>query len=469
MDDSTVPASDTMGATYKTRLGLLWVFPDSVLNGAGPSAQPPGPKFTEIGGDAVIGRSLDSDIVVDAGQVSRRHLLIRRNGPLLVAEDLQSRNGSYHNGERFDKTLLEPGSLIRIGEALAIVRDAAGGIDFSFSELGPGFWGGHTLAARLGQLRRVAGSDLSVIVQGETGTGKEGVALALHHYSGRSGRFVAINCAALPESLIESQLFGHRRGAFTGAERSEVGYIGASDGGTLFLDEVLELRPSIQSRLLRVLQEREFTPLGDTRPVRVDLRVVVASQSPLEHAVANGTFREDLYARLNGYQVTLPPLCDRREDIPFLFRHFLAERFGGKPPELRASLLEALCLHEWPRNVRELETFAKRLSVLHGHRTQLGLDQLADALDAGQSPPGAKTEPGTNRPSSRRSEPAQCESESLREQESNALVSALNDHDGNVVRAAKQLGISRSRAYRQMLALGIDVQRYRKRSLRGQA
>jgi transcriptional regulator of acetoin/glycerol metabolism len=431
---TTLPDHDGVQIADASSLGLLWVFPDSQ------------PHFTTVESQVVIGRGAESDVLLGADQVSRRHALVRRNGPLLVVEDLNSRNGTYVNGCRVTKTSLAPGSLLRIGEALAVVWNSRQGESVRFAELAPGVHGGATLNARLEELRGVAASNLSVIVEGRTGVGKEGAAHALHHFSGRAGPFVAINCAALEPLLAESQLFGHRRGAFTGAQRDEVGFVGRAAGGTLFLDEVLELPLSVQAKLLRVLQQKEYVPLGDTRATPVDLRVVSASQKPLEDAVAAGQFRDDLFARLNGYRLALPNLSERREDVPYLFRHFLTRHFGGRPPAMRARLVEALCLKEWPRNVRELETVSKRISVMYGHSSELSLDHLIDILDSvdrrafrNSEVPAAASQPGPDA----------------------ELSAALADSGGNVLRAAKRLGISRSRVYRRMLELGLDIDRFR--------
>ncbi|HEY3498523.1 MAG TPA: sigma 54-interacting transcriptional regulator [Polyangiaceae bacterium] len=433
---STVPEIDAESLKNGADLGLLWIFPDAE------------PRFVQVEEQAIIGREPGSDILVEAEQVSRRHALVRRNGPLLVVEDLGSRNGTYVDGRRIEKAPLEAGSLLRVGESLALISALFDRDDPRFGELAPGFFGGPTLARRMRDLARVAASDLSVVVQGRTGCGKEVVARALHRLSAQRGQFVPINCAALPASLAESQLFGHKRGAFTGAERNEVGFIGSANGGTLFFDEVLDLALPIQAKLLRVLQEHEYVPVGETRGVPVSLRVVAASQRPLEQAVAAGEFREDLFARLNGYRFILPTLAERREDIPYLLRHFLANRFGGRPPLVRARLVETLCLHAWPRNVRELETVAKRLSVLHGHEEELRHEHLSDVLDSAEDANARDT-----------SDAAQDD------QTGRDLVAALSENGGNVVRAAQKLGISRARAYRIMLALGIDAERYRSDAL----
>jgi DNA-binding NtrC family response regulator len=430
--DSTLSEADHKSLGALPRRELLWIFP---------RAQP---WLVRVEREAVVGRDSGCEVVVDAAKVSRRHALVRRNGPILVVEDLDSRNGTYVDGRRVEKASLEPGSLLRVGEALAMVWQRSTDPEPRFSELAPGLFGGATLAHCMRDLDKIAGSDLSVVVQGGTGCGKEVVARALHQLSGRSGRFVPINCAALPASLAESQLFGHKRGAFTGAERTEIGFVGSAHAGTLFFDEVLDLALPVQAKLLRVLQEREYTPIGETRAVPVDLRVVVASQRPLEDAVAAGQFREDLFARLNGYRFALPALSSRREDIPHLFRHFLATRFGGRPPAVRAKLIERLCLHAWPRNIRELETVAKRLGVLYGHESELGEEHLADVLDV--SPRSNQSEDAT---------PA------VGGEDARNLVGVLSENGGNVVKAAQELGISRARVYRLMLALGIDAKRYR--------
>jgi DNA-binding NtrC family response regulator len=435
---STLPDTETVDRGTASDLGLLWIYPD------------PQPRFTSIENAMVVGRESTSGIVLSAGNVSRRHVLVRRSGPLLVAEDLGSRNGTYVEGRRIEKANLAEGAVLRVGEALAIVWKGHAGESPHFCELAPGFFGGSTLAARMRDLERVAASGLFVVVEGRTGAGKEGIATAIHHYSRRSGRFVAINCATLQPSLVESQLFGHRRGAFTGAERNEIGLIGSADRGTLFLDEVLELSPLIQSKLLRVLQQNEYLPLGETRPVGVDLRVVAASQKPLEQAVAAGEFREDLFARLNGYSFRVPELSERRADIPYLFRHFLNRQFGGRPPVLRARLLEALCLKSWPRNVRELETLAKRVGVLHGHVRELRLEHLLDVLDESDRRALSGDTPDAD--------PAATVGSGREDRE---LAAALSESEGNVVQAARKLGVSRASIYRRILALGIDVRDYR--------
>ncbi|MDA8382903.1 MAG: sigma-54 dependent transcriptional regulator [Betaproteobacteria bacterium] len=216
-------------------------------------------------------------------------------------------------------------------------------------------------------IRQVAPTRSGVFVIGETGTGKELVARAIHQESGRGGLFVPINCAAIPADLLESELFGHRKGAFTGADRDRMGRFEASSGGTLFLDEVTEMPMALQAKLLRVLQENSVERLGSHRPVAIDLRVVAATNRDPQEAVAEGALRQDLYFRLNVVRLDVPALRERRQDIPLLARHFLAKHcreLGRRVPELDASALRRLDEYRWPGNIRELENMMERAAVL---------------------------------------------------------------------------------------------------------
>jgi transcriptional regulator with PAS, ATPase and Fis domain len=195
-------------------------------------------------------------------------------------------------------------------------------------------------------LQRAATSDLPVILEGETGTGKEVVTRCLHQWSVRSGPLVAVNCAALPEALAEGELFGYRRGAFTGADKPSQGFFRSAEGGTLLLDEVTDLPLPLQAKLLRVLEEHEVQPLGEPRPIPIDVRVVVAGQQSLLEASRQGRFRPDLLARLDGVTVHLPPLRSRREDVPPLFSRFLTELGQGCVPSVEVDFVERLCLHD---------------------------------------------------------------------------------------------------------------------------
>src|SRR5205809_7973743 len=217
-------------------------------------------------------------------------------------------------------------------------------------------------------IERVADTDTTILVLGESGTGKELVARALHYNSRRQfAPFVPVNCSALPESLLESELFGHRKGAFTGAINDKKGLFQEADGGTIFLDEVGSMSPMLQSRLLRVLQEREVRRVGDNVPVYVNVRVVAATNEPLEKRIKEGTFREDLYYRLNVIPIHLPSLAERRDDLPLFVAHFLKDKVHprtGQPFQITRQAMEVLCAHDWPGNVRELENAIERACAL---------------------------------------------------------------------------------------------------------
>ncbi|HEX4405373.1 MAG TPA: sigma 54-interacting transcriptional regulator [Polyangia bacterium] len=398
-------------------------------------------------GVRVVGRDETCDSVLDGTEISRRHAEIRVDGPMLAVRDLNSRNGVFVDGIRTSDAPLALGAVVRCGEWIGIAvadEDKAG-----LTEIVSGWRGGPTLLSAIAPLRAAVG-DLAVVLQGETGTGKEGLARAVHQWSGRTGPFVAINCAALPAHLAEAELFGYRRGAFTGADRASPGLFRAAHGGTLFLDEVLELPGDVQPKLLRVLQQREVQALGETTPVAVDVRIVAAAQEPLSNAVAAGRFRADLRARLDGLTIVLPPLRERRDEITPLFQQFLREQAGGRTPELDAKLVEALCLHDWPLNVRELQTLARKLLVLHGHEGILKRSHLPEGFGpaARDSPQAIPTAPSDriagDEGRARRSVDDAWEFA--------ALVEALRANDRSVAKAARAIGVSRGRAYRLLLA-----------------
>jgi Nif-specific regulatory protein len=239
-------------------------------------------------------------------------------------------------------------------------------------------------------LKRVAPTDSTVLIEGESGTGKELAARALHRNSARAAKpFMAINCAAIPETLLESDLFGHERGAFTGAATQKKGRLEVADEGVVFLDEIGELAPALQVKLLRVLQEREFERVGGTHPIKVDIRLIAATNCNLEQAVRNGKFRQDLYYRLAVLKITMPTLRDRREDIPMLVRHFVqkhAKRCKVKPRPISREALSCLVNYDWPGNVRELENAIERALVLGSSDTILPEDLPESLLERTPAP-----------------------------------------------------------------------------------
>jgi DNA-binding NtrC family response regulator len=288
----------------------------------------------------------------------------------------------------------------------------------------------------LKQAKSVAQTSATVLLTGENGTGKEMLARAIHQESPRaSGPFVGVSCAALPETLIESELFGHERGAFTSAIQSRKGRFELANGGTFFLDEVGELSPAVQVKLLRVLQEREFERVGGTRTLTVDIRLIAASNRDLENEVKEGRFRQDLFFRLNVVPLALPPLRERPEDIPLLAAHFAtksAEKHGQPTAELAPELIEVLQEYEWPGNVRELENLIERLVVLSSGPT-LGIEFVPEKM--------LRALPGTSATDESTLEGAVA---ALKRR---LIVSALQT-EGNKVAAARKLGISRSYLHR---------------------
>ena len=313
-------------------LALMWLFPRADI----PSVD----LQTQGEGEWLIGRDPACAILLEGNEVSRRHAVIRRTAadvaPHIV--DLGSRNGIRVNGCAVASAKLGCGDVVRVGGWVGVVAAAPS----TFSEIAPGLLGGAVLQAAVAPLRQVAPSSLTIVLEGETGTGKEIVTRGVHAWSGRPGPLVAVNCAALPEGLAEGELFGYRRGAFTGADRASPGFFRSAQGGTLLLDEVSDLPLPLQAKLLRVLQEGEVQPLGETRTTPVDVRIVVASQQPLMDAVREGRFRADLLARLDGITVRLPPLRQRKEDVPHLFSNLLREWTKGRAPAVTCELVELL-------------------------------------------------------------------------------------------------------------------------------
>ena len=313
-------------------------------------------------------------------QVSRLHATVHREAAALRIVDAGSRNGTFVNGRRVgtgddahDGRLVE-GDVIRLGDSFLLVRsEPLLPRDAAIPEL---IGRSPAVVAMRGAIQQVAPTTAMVLLLGESGTGKEVVARAIHARSGRSGPFVAINCSAIPESLAESQLFGHLRGSFTGAT-PHPGYFRAAHGGTLFLDEVGELTPTLAPKLLRALEEKSVLPVGATQPLPCDVRVVAATNRMLGQAVAEGRFRGDLLARLAGFTIALPPLRERREDILPIVHSALTSGAGQPAPRLHADLVERLLLYHWPYNVRELLKTVSELLIRGADAAILGPELVA--------------------------------------------------------------------------------------------
>jgi transcriptional regulator with GAF, ATPase, and Fis domain len=311
----------------------------------------------------------------------------------------------------------------------------------------------------LAEVNLAASSTLPLLLLGEPGTGKNLLAQRVHELSGRSGPFVAVNCGAIPAELVESYLFGHRKGAFTGATADAVGFFEKASGGTLFLDEVGALGLAQQPKLLQVLESQTFSPVGSSIARTTDARIVAATNADIRTAVSTGTFRHDLFTRLSGFEITSPPLRERRSDIPLLIRHFLSEFAPGRTAEWTAGSLEELLLYPWPGNVRELRFLVQRLA-LHQDASNLATRQLATLLPPVSSPAA------TSAPRRARQKPAGGSKSKLAVYGSGStpavrptqqeLTAQLSRLEGNVTKLAAHYGKDPKQIYRWMDAYGID-------------
>ncbi len=312
----------------------------------------------------------------------------------------------------------------------------------------------HRIIGRNGRIRRIfamlpnmARSGSTVLIEGPSGSGKELFARAIHELSERKGAFVALNCAALPDTLLESELFGYKKGAFTGAVRDKEGRFALARQGTIFLDEIGDISPALQLKLLRVLQEHEFEPLGGTATVRADVRVIAATNRNLQEQMEKGVFRADLFFRLNVLHITLPPLAERREDIPLLIQHFL-DRFNRlKKKRIRSvspAVFDILLHHDYPGNIRELENIIEHCFALC-QGDIIGVDSLPEGLVPAGAPGGG---PG--------GEATVAEADPLASAEAAAILAALQRFDGNRTRTAAHLGINKTTLWRKMKKYRIE-------------
>ncbi len=403
------------------------------------------------GGRLVIGLS-------DAW-VSTSHAVLRYSSPSWTIEDAQSKNGTLINGRLEGRAVLADGDLIELGHSFFLFRQALGTSTDEPAILKSGEIQSQApglstlvpcLASEMRKLEAIAASTVSVVLQGESGTGKEVAATAMHRLSGRVGPFLPVNCGGLPETLIESELFGSRKGAFSGADKDRPGLVRSADRGTLFLDEIAELPASAQAALLRVLQDGEILPIGATQPSRVDVRFVAASNRDLEALVARGLFRADLLARISGFVVWLPPLRDRREDLGILIAALLKRQLADRAGEISFSCdaARALLLYPWPLNVRELEKWLATSVVLSGgHRIEL--EHLPVRVDARQEAPRPTANAGTDTVVRAHEQEGE-----LRKREE--LLTLLRDHRGNVSAVARALGKARPQVQRWIKRYRID-------------
>jgi transcriptional regulator with PAS, ATPase and Fis domain len=384
--------------------------------------------------------------------MSSRHARIEPSFGRWVLTDTESKNGTIVDGHTTKRAVLTDGSLIELGhtlfiffERLSIEADAPALLELLPTEGPPGFttlmpsW-----AVELQRLRQIASSEIPMLIEGESGSGKEVIARAIHGQSGRPGAFVPVNCGALPDNLVESELFGYKKGAFSGAQSDHDGLVRAANGGTLFLDEIGDLPASSQAALLRVLQEREVMPVGGTRAVPIDLRVVAATHRDLDDMVAEGSFRHDLFARLAGFRVTVPTLSERRTDLGILIGALHARMFPPDHPGFDIDAARLLLRYPWPLNVRELEQALATAQVLAGTEA-IRAEHLPDTVRTGR-PPGAPRPVVLNE-----------NDQKVRDQ----VVAALREHQGNVSAVARALDKDRKQIQRWIKRFGLDPASYR--------
>ena len=383
--------------------------------------------------------------------MSSKHARIEPSFGRWVLVDTDSKNGSIVDGHTTKRAVLTDGSIVELGHTAFIFfeRMPVEATTPAIAELGIASAPGlatldPTWAGEVTRIKQIASSEIPMLVEGESGTGKEVIARAIHGLSGRGGAFVPVNCGALPENLVESELFGYKKGAFSGAQTDHPGLVRSADGGTLFLDEIGDLPSTSQAALLRVLQEREVMPVGGTRPVAIDLRVVAATHRDLDQMVAEQTFRHDLFARLAGFRVQVPPLDDRRADIGLLIGALHARLFPAEHPGFEIDAARLLLRYPWPLNIRELEQALATAQVLAG-TAAVRAEHLPDTVRSGR-PPGA---------------PRPVVLSELDQKVRDQVVAALREHQGNVSAVARALDKDRKQIQRWIKRFGLDPSSYR--------
>ena len=398
------------------------------------------------------GRSKVNDITLNDQSISGTHFEIRALEEGFLLRDLGSTNGTRLGGCRIKEIWLEPDVSFRAGTTTMKVKSTKEVVEIPLSDQ-EHFQGviGRSVAMRevFAMLEKVAPSELTCLIEGETGTGKERIARAIHDASRRKKKpYVVLDCSSIPKDLMESYVFGHEKGAFTGAISQREGAFEQANGGTLFLDEIGELDISLQPKLLRVLENQEFKRVGGSKVIRSDCRVIAATNRDLRSMVDDGTFREDLYFRLSIIRIYLPSLAERGEDIPLLVEHFLDELASRRPdrPKMRltAPALEQLMRHPWPGNVRELRNVILRAGNLS---TGAAIDQadlfLNDAVFGAES-----SSPGSSTPHDRividiAKEFKEAKAELVERFEEQYLGELMQEHEGNISQASRSAGLTR--------------------------
>lgn len=425
-------------------------------------------EFTFDQAVITIGSNPENDICVTDDTVSRYHCRINQVDEVYVIHDLGSTNGTFLNGVRITEAFLDPGLILAIGDiqirfnpideqipVTPIMSEEFGGIVARSKKMREIF----------GILEKVAPTTATVVLEGETGTGKEVVAQTIHNLSKRADKpFVVFDCGAVPESLIESELFGHEKGAFTGANHARKGLFELADGGTIFLDELGELTYDLQPKLLRVLEQREIRRVGGNQSIPINVRIIAATNRTLADEVDKGRFREDLFYRLSVVSLELPPLRDRPDDIPLLLRHFLHTKpFNRKSDSeeliiknITPEALEKLTTFNWPGNVRQLLNVVER-SISFASGDTFTLDDIPQSIKQPVEPKPSPVVPPQN-VESPNAPFKRAKEKIISDFEKNYLVKLLTFHNGNITQAAREADIDRKYFRKLMTKHGIETE-----------
>jgi len=407
-------------------------------------------------GTTMVGTHPNNEVILSDNTVSRYHLELQVRSQGLHIKDLDSTNGTVHGGTRLGSITVTGAAHLRLGKHTEVDLQPSDQRvelpEFQGDRFGEVIGASAAMRKMFSLLSRTAATEATLLLEGETGTGKEAIAEAVHHHSNRSGGpLVVVDCGAIPRELIASELFGHVRGSFTGANTDKEGLVVAANGGTLFLDEIGELSLELQPQLLRMIERREVRRVGDTQGTKVDIRIIAATNRDLATMVKQGAFREDLYFRLAVVKAVVPPLRQRLDDIPVLAHHF-ASQLGRDGIDLPAALIEEFRRHDWPGNVRELRNVVERA-------LSLGSTGLPTAAGRAVPPPRAQTgnpladEEMLDRPFK------EAKGQLIEVFERAYLDHLLDKHRGNISKAAADAGIDRNYIHRLIKKYGITVDR----------
>ena len=395
-----------------------------------------------IGAALKIGKAPENDVVLDHPTVSRNHLVLRRQGELFLVQDLGSTNGTFIDGAQIREGYLRAGAMLEVGDVQLRFQPSIKALDVSpaVEDRLVDLVGTSTPMRQIFALiKRIAPTESTLLLVGETGCGKGAAARTIHKLSPRAtGPFVIFDCASVSENLIESELFGHEKGAFTGAISQRKGFLEAADGGTLFIDEIDDLTLDLQPKLLRALEDREFRRVGSSNAgIKFDTRVIAASKKDLWNEVQEGRFREDLYFRLSVFTVALPPLRDRKEDIPLLVDTWAVAPLWEKLPEAER---QKVLGHTWPGNVRELRNFVERRKYM-ADMPELAMDAFLRDYSGPEHVEGEQLPVKYSGPFK------DCKEELIRGFEREYLTRLISKAQGNIAKAARDAGLDRKHLY----------------------